>query len=380
MASVRFEAVTKRFGDVTAVHEMDLTIRDGEFLVLVGPSGCGKTTALRMIAGLERPTGGTLWIGDEDVTDLDPGDRDIGMVFQSYALYPQMTVYDNLAFGLRRHRSSRTQVDERVRAVAEILGLDTLLSRKPGQLSGGQRQRVALGRALARRPRVFLMDEPLSNLDAQLRLTTRAELLRLHRQVQTTTVYVTHDQVEAMTMGSRIVVMNAGRIQQVDTPQRVYDEPANVFVARFIGSPPMNLITGELSDNGRHFRSGSLDIELPFRHAAPSARVQLGIRPEHFRLDDDTPDSVISGTVDLVEPLGSDLLLTVTLHDLSVIARIEPTSAVVVGQTVHLAAPLTRASLFDATTGERIPHLDTGPRTPDLGPVSGVGASIVVGH
>src|SRR5215217_4535162 len=250
MAGVTLDHVSKIFGEVKAVNDLTIQIHDKEFLVLVGPSGCGKSTALRLIAGLEEATAGDIYIGDRRVNDVAPKDRDIAMVFQSYALYPHMTVYDNLAFGLKLRRTPKSEIDRRVKEAAEILGLGNLLARKPKQLSGGQRQRVALGRAIVREPQVFLMDEPLSNLDAKLRVQTRAELIKLHQRLQTTVIYVTHDQVEAMTMGSRIAVMRDGILQQLDTPQSLYDRPANTFVAGFIGSPSMNFFDAKVVSDG----------------------------------------------------------------------------------------------------------------------------------
>ena len=261
MAAIQIERVTKVYDDkVTAVDDVSLEVSDGEFMVLVGPSGCGKSTLLRVIAGLEQVTAGRVLIGDDDVTGLDPADRDIAMVFQSYALYPHKTVRENLAFGLRRRRVGSDEITRRVDAMAEMLGLGELLDRKPAALSGGQRQRVAMGRALVREPRVFLMDEPLSNLDAKLRTSMRGELARLHERLPTTTVYVTHDQVEAMTLGQRVAVLKDGKVQQCDVPQRLFDEPANLFVGAFIGSPAMNLVEATIA--GGHVRFGEQEIQL----------------------------------------------------------------------------------------------------------------------
>ena len=306
MAGVTFSGVSKVFSDGTqAVADMDLVVADGEFVVLVGPSGCGKSTALRMLAGLESITSGTVSIGDRVVNDMAPRDRDIAMVFQNYALYPHMTVYKNLAFGLRQRKTGKAEVDRRVTEVSAMLGLDELLARRPAQLSGGQRQRVAMGRALVREPKAFLLDEPLSNLDAKLRVQMRAELKRLHQQLNITTIYVTHDQVEAMTLGDRLAVMSAGKLLQVGTPQDVYERPTNVFVAHFIGSPPMNLLHA-MVDEGGLARVGDLSVELPQVPAGPCI---VGIRPDSLSLreaDDSRP--ALDFDIEVVEPLGGELL------------------------------------------------------------------------
>lgn len=359
-SSVSFDVVSKRFGDVHAVRELTVDVEAGEFLVLVGPSGCGKTTALRMVAGLESPTDGTIRIGERDVTRDEPRERDIAMVFQSYALYPHMSVYDNLAFGLKQRRTPKAEIKERVDEAASILGIGPLLQRRPRELSGGQRQRVALGRAIVRRPSVFLMDEPLSNLDAQLRLRTRAELSSLHRQLATTILYVTHDQVEAMTMGTRIAVMDGGVLQQIDTPQRIYDRPANTFVASFIGSPAMNLVEGELCATGEtlSFVGGGSTFALPpslVQAAIAGSRVTLGVRPEHFERRP-TSGSVngISGTVLVVEPHGSDSYVTVDTGSAEVTARLDPDAGVVPGDRINLSPDLDKAHLFAAQDGARL--------------------------
>src|SRR4051812_15939467 len=304
MASVTFEHVTKRYDGTLAVDDLNLEIAHGEFLVLVGPSGCGKTTALRMIAGLEEITGGRLLIGDRVVNNLAPVQRDVAMVFQSYALYPHMTVFDNLAFGLRNKKVPKAEINDRVRRAAEILDLGELLKRKPKQLSGGQRQRVALGRAIVREPSAFLMDEPLSNLDAQLRVATRAEILKLHRRVGTTTVYVTHDQVEAMTMGDRIVVMSKGVLQQAGTPEELYTRPANVFVAGFIGSPAMNL------------------IPAPVIGAGGAGQI-AGFRPEHVDLGNGRADAIsFDASVEVVEYLGDEQIAHAAVNGTQVVAKL----------------------------------------------------------
>jgi multiple sugar transport system ATP-binding protein len=312
MAGVQLERVSKVFeGDVRAVDDVSLEIADGEFMVLVGPSGCGKSTLLRAVAGLERVSAGRILIGDADVTRLEPPDRDIAMVFQNYALYPHKTVRENLAFGLRRHKVERAEIDRRVAAMASMLGLDELLARKPAQLSGGQRQRVAMGRALVREPRVFLMDEPLSNLDAKLRTTMRGELARLHELLPTTTIYVTHDQVEAMTLGRRVAVMRDGVVQQCDAPQALFERPANLFVGAFIGSPAMNLVEARAADGAVRFGSSVLRLGTPVGERT----IALGIRPTAFALgaDADAAWSRMHAEVDVVERLGAECNLLFTV-------------------------------------------------------------------
>src|SRR5438552_9350071 len=317
MATVDFDDVSKRFGaDVLAVNDLTLTVNEGEFLILVGPSGCGKTTALRMVAGLEEVTGGEIRVGGRVVNDVAPADRDIAMVFQNYALYPHMSVADNIAFPLRQKRTKKPEVGERVAEVARLLSIEELLQRKPRELSGGQRQRVAIGRALVRRPQAFLMDEPLSNLDAKLRVQMRAELISLHKRLGITTIYVTHDQTEAMTLGDRVVVLNKGVVQQVDTPDRLYRYPDNVFVAGFIGSPSMNLLRGRLE--GGAVRLGSQRLELP----APPRRegdVLVGLRPEDFTLANGSDAGAFDAEVAFTERLGPETLVHFRAADLSVV-------------------------------------------------------------
>jgi multiple sugar transport system ATP-binding protein len=337
MANVTYDHVTKRFDGTVAVSDLNLGIGDGEFMVLVGPSGCGKSTALRMLAGLEKVTDGRVMIGDRVVNNVPPQARDIAMVFQSYALYPHMTVYDNLAFGLRNHNVPKKEIDRRVRNAADILDLDPLIKRKPKQLSGGQRQRVALGRAIVREPEAFLMDEPLSNLDAKLRVQTRAEILKLQERLGTTTIYVTHDQVEAMTMGDRIAVMNLGVLQQVGSPEELYRDPTNIFVAGFIGSPAMNLVPASVLDG-----------------AGGGDRI-AGFRPEHVRLRDLRGDAIqIEARVDVVEYLGDEQLVHLTRKDTPLQAKLPVEERLNHGDQVTLSLPRDKLYLFDAETGERI--------------------------
>ena len=365
MARVQLAGVTKKFGAVTAVNEITLEIPDKQFTVLVGPSGCGKTTALRLIAGLEEATAGDIFIGERRVNDVPPKDRDIAMVFQNYALYPHMTVYDNMAFGLRLRKYPKTEIDRRVKEAAEMLGIEKLLDRKPKQLSGGQRQRVALGRAIVREPQVFLMDEPLSNLDAKLRVQTRAEIKKLHARLQTTTIYVTHDQVEAMTMGDRIVVMKDGLVQQVDTPLNLYDRPANLFVAGFIGSPAMNFIDSALADAGGKLLidAGSFRLEVPsdlVSQARPWAgrRVVFGVRPEDIAdramANGAQPAWTIKATVDVHEPLGSDSILYLTAGAHSIVARVDARTQARMGDSVEVIFNMRKMHLFNPETQQAI--------------------------
>ena len=360
MATVTFEHVTKKYGEVLAVDDLNLEINDGEFMVLVGPSGCGKTTSLRMIAGLEEITGGTLRIGDKIVNDVAPKDRDIAMVFQSYALYPHMTVRDNLAFGLKLRKVPKAEIERRVKEAADTIQLSNLLDRKPKELSGGQRQRVALGRAIVREPAVFLMDEPLSNLDAKLRVQTRAEIARLHQRLRTTMVYVTHDQVEAMTMGTRIAVMSDGILQQVGTPQVLYDQPANRFVAGFIGSPSMNFLDVTFDSSGgtpKLTGPGGWSATLPQRlansvGASSGRKLVAGFRPEHLELDPVAGDTVtLPGKADVVEYLGNEELLHVTAAEKDIVAIVGSEHRVKPGDILNLILPLSKLHLFDAESG-----------------------------
>jgi multiple sugar transport system ATP-binding protein len=338
MATVTFDHVWKRFGDFAAVEDLDLEIADGEFMVLVGPSGCGKTTSLRMIAGLEDISDGTLRIGDRVVNQVAPKDRDIAMVFQSYALYPHMSVRDNMAFGLKLRKIPKADIDRRVSEAARILNLENL-DKKPRELSGGQRQRVALGRAIVREPAVFLMDEPLSNLDAKLRVQTRAEIARLHQRLGTTTVYVTHDQVEAMTMGTRIAVMHKGRLQQVGTPKDLYENPHNRFVAGFIGSPSMNLV--EVTADGSAVAGGGMTFPVPARYGSSlegGRKLVAGFRPEHLELGDMSGAAGIRARADVVEYLGNEELLHVTVpgHEGDVVAIVDAAHGVEPGDNIDI--------------------------------------------
>jgi len=365
MARVFLEGVTKKFGTVTAVNNVTLEIPDKQFTVLVGPSGCGKTTALRLIAGLEEATAGNIYIGERLVNDVAPKDRDIAMVFQNYALYPHMSVYDNMAFGLRLRRYPRAEIDRRVKEAAALLGIEQLLDRKPKQLSGGQRQRVALGRAIVREPQVFLMDEPLSNLDAKLRVQTRAEIKKLQARLQTTTVYVTHDQVEAMTMGDVIVVMRDGVIQQVDSPLNLYEKPANMFVAGFIGSPAMNFVPARLvaRDGTTVLDAEGFAMEVPPDIAALAKdwvgrEVIFGIRPEDIQdrafARDAHPGWVLRATVDVHEPLGSDVILYLSVGPHSIVARVNAHSEAKMGQVTEVVFNMRKLHLFDPQTHQAI--------------------------
>ena len=365
MASVTYDHVFKRFGDVTAVDDMNVEISDKEFLVLVGPSGCGKSTALRLLAGLEDISDGKILIGDRVVNDVAPKDRNIAMVFQSYALYPHLSVEDNMAFGLKLRKTPKDEIKRRVNEAAQILGIENLLDRKPRQLSGGQRQRVAVGRAIVREPAVFLFDEPLSNLDAKLRVAMRAEISKLHQRLETTFIYVTHDQVEAMTMATRIAVINSGVLQQVDSPQNLYDYPNNLFVAGFIGSPAMNFFPAKLArDNGKFMvHAKAFTVEMPSEKAKAfeghaGKNVIFGIRPEDIHDPHFTPPNVhtenVEAQVDVTELMGNEIFLHMMSGENSFVARVDPRSNMRVGEKTQIAFDMNNVHIFDADTEEAI--------------------------
>jgi multiple sugar transport system ATP-binding protein len=365
MASVTYDHVYKRFGDVVAVNDFNITVDDKEFLVLVGPSGCGKTTALRLLAGLEDITEGRILIGEQIVNDVAPKDRDIAMVFQSYALYPHMSVYDNMAFGLKLRKTPKEDIKRRVEEAAQILGIGNLLDRKPRQLSGGQRQRVAVGRAIVREPKVFLFDEPLSNLDAKLRVETRANISKLHQQLQTTFIYVTHDQTEAMTMATRIAVMNKGVLQQIDTPQHLYDLPDNLFVAGFIGSPAMNFFPAKMvQDDGKFYvDGGAFHLQIPEDRKSTyeslvGKNVVFGIRPEDIHNPDFAPPGItahpVEGEVDVTELMGNEIFVYLKSGDHNFVARVDPRSRYQMGDKVKMVFNMENMHIFDQETERAI--------------------------
>ena len=366
MAGVKFEHVWKRFGDFVAINDLNIQIEDKEFLVLVGPSGCGKTTALRCLAGLEEITEGKVMIGNNVVNDTPPKDRDIAMVFQSYALYPHMTVFDNMAFGLKLRKVPKAEIQKRVEQAAGILGIEHLLKRKPRELSGGQRQRVAVGRAIVREPKVFLFDEPLSNLDAKLRVQTRAEISKLHHNLQTTFIYVTHDQTEAMTMASRIAVMNKGILQQLDTPQKLYDYPDNLFVAGFIGSPAMNFFPARLRKDGSDLfvDTGDFALKVPESRVAVYAPhagkdVIAGVRPEDIHNPHFAPPGIhaapIEAKVDVTELMGNEIFLYMVSGKNSFVARVDPRTRFSIGERVQLVFNMDNMHIFDPSVDKENP-------------------------
>jgi multiple sugar transport system ATP-binding protein len=365
MATVTYESVTKRFGDVVAVNNLNLEVGDREFIVLLGPSGCGKTTTLRLLAGLEELTAGNIYIGDRLVNDVAPKDRDIAMVFQSYALYPHMSVYDNMAFGLKLRKTPKAEINRRVHEGSRMLGIEDLLDRKPKQLSGGQRQRVALGRAIVREPQVFLMDEPLSNLDAKLRVQARAELSKLWQRLETTWIYVTHDQTEAMTMGTRIALQRDGILQQLDTPQNLYDHPVNLFVAGFIGAPSMNFFDVTLveEDSSLYIDGGTFKLQVPadkWQTLLPykGQEVILGLRPENVHDPRFVPAGItqadMKGRVDVTELMGNEIFVYLVTGNNTYIARVDPRSDVQAGDEVDVVVNMDRMKIFDRRTEEAI--------------------------
>ena len=370
MAGIEFDRVSKRFpGGITAVEDLSLAIKDGEFMIFVGPSGCGKTTALRMVAGLEEISEGEIRIGGRRVNELDPQDRDIAMVFQNYALYPHKSVRDNIAFPLRMQRMGRTEISQRVGEVAALLGIEALLERRPGELSGGQRQRVAMGRAIVRHPQVFLMDEPLSNLDAKLRIQMRVELVKLHRRLGVTTIYVTHDQTEAMTLGQRVAVLSQGRIQQVAPPRQLYLHPANLFVASFIGSPPMNFVKGRLSSGGIEVGPVAFDLPAEFMGRVMPGKSELlvGLRPESLQLLPPGKREAFMAEIEVIEQLGAESYVYVRISGVETIAfgdrtvelagalcaRIDGLLNLAVGERIALGLRPELVRLFDMESGER---------------------------
>ena len=365
MASVTFQNINKKFGDLTIIKDLNIVVQDKEFLVLVGPSGCGKTTALRLLAGLEEITGGEIKIGDRVVNDVAPKDRDIAMVFQSYALYPHLSVYDNMAFGLKLRKTPKEDIKRRVGVAADILGIQDLLQRKPRQLSGGQRQRVAVGRAIVREPKVFLFDEPLSNLDAKLRVQMRSEISKLHQRLQTTFIYVTHDQTEAMTMASRIAVINKGDLQQLDTPQNLYDYPNNLFVAGFIGSPAMNFFPAKIVKEGNSFFVNAEDfkVQIPDNLTAPykgmdGKQVVFGIRPENIHDPEFAPHNIhgekVSSKVDVTELMGNETLLYLVSGKNTYVGRVDPRSHLRVGDQAQFIFDMDKFHIFDAETEQAV--------------------------
>jgi multiple sugar transport system ATP-binding protein len=361
MAIVELTNVVKKYGDVLAVENFNLTTTEGEFVVLVGPSGCGKTTTMRMIAGLETVTGGQIMIGGKSVVGMIPRERDVAMVFQNYALFPHMNVFGNMSFGLRLRKLPQEKIQSRVREAASILGIEHLLDRKPKELSGGERQRVALGRAIVREPQVFLMDEPLSNIDAKLRVEMRAEIIKLQRRLGVTTFYVTHDQVEALSMGDRIVVMSKGKVQQVGTPKELYQNPDNLFVAGFIGSPSMNFIPVQVTEKGTLSAGDNFNVALPpqLANAVRSKALReviLGVRPEHLRLvGNGQSENPIPGVVDVVEPQGSTTILQVSVGtDTKVIAQVNEQWGRQPGERLQLSIPPDAIHLFDPNTDQRV--------------------------
>jgi multiple sugar transport system ATP-binding protein len=365
MASITYDHVWKRFGDVVAVEDLDIVIEDKEFLVFVGPSGCGKSTSLRMLAGLEEISDGRILIGDRVVNDVPPKDRNIAMVFQSYALYPHMSVYDNMAFGLKLRKTPKQEIERRVKEAAGILGIENLLERKPKQLSGGQRQRVALGRAIVREPAVFLMDEPLSNLDAKLRVQTRAEISKLHQRLETTFIYVTHDQTEAMTMGTRICVLKDGLMMQMDSPQNLYDKPDNIFVAGFIGSPAMNFFDATLveQDGNVMVDTGNFRLKLPPKmadaaRAYTGKEVIFGVRPEDIHDHDFTPPGIhaepFTADVDVTELMGNEIFVYLLTGKKQYIARVDPRTSARVGSKLDIVFNMDNIHLFDRETEQAI--------------------------